>query len=206
LEILSSCWLVRSYAQRTETWEQASAFTEQDSPTAEGSTSAWWEGILLTDECLLRLLTRVRIERSGALERARAVYEAAADPEGPVPKLENLINARWIRVVRNRIVIPVEFLRPSQSGLPQKDAAAYAWLQEHQYDVTYSFDPSDDPELESTIRALEARKLGLVDGEGLPLGVGWKVPPPVKLSLRKPRSPKSGFRDRKAVRGKSRNA
>ena len=34
---------------------------------------------------------------------------------------------------------------------------------------------------------------------------GWKVPPPVKLSLRKPRSKKSAFRDRKAARGKSRS-
>ena len=34
---------------------------------------------------------------------------------------------------------------------------------------------------------------------------GWKVPPPVKLRLRKPRSPKFRFRGAKAVRGKSRN-
>ena len=34
---------------------------------------------------------------------------------------------------------------------------------------------------------------------------GWKVPLRRKLRLRKPRSPKSAFRDPKAVRGKSRN-
>jgi len=34
---------------------------------------------------------------------------------------------------------------------------------------------------------------------------GWKVPPPVKLSLRKPRSPKSASGDRKAARDKSRS-
>ena len=35
---------------------------------------------------------------------------------------------------------------------------------------------------------------------------GWKVPPPVKLSLRKPRSPKSAYPARKAVRDKGPNA
>src|SRR5271157_5595046 len=35
---------------------------------------------------------------------------------------------------------------------------------------------------------------------------GWKVPPPVKLRLRKPHSPKSGSHAGKAVRGKSRSA
>ncbi len=34
---------------------------------------------------------------------------------------------------------------------------------------------------------------------------GWKVPPPVKLRLRRPRSPRSGFHDRKAVPGKNRS-
>jgi hypothetical protein len=34
---------------------------------------------------------------------------------------------------------------------------------------------------------------------------GWKVPPPVKLSLRKPRWPKSVSRERKAARDKNRN-
>jgi len=34
---------------------------------------------------------------------------------------------------------------------------------------------------------------------------GWKVPLRTKLRLRKPRSPKSACRDRKAVRGKNRN-
>lgn len=35
---------------------------------------------------------------------------------------------------------------------------------------------------------------------------GWKVPPPVKLRLRKPRSPKSGYHAAEAARGKSRSA
>jgi hypothetical protein len=34
---------------------------------------------------------------------------------------------------------------------------------------------------------------------------GWKVPPPVKLSLRKPRWPKSVSRERKAARDKNRS-
>src|SRR5579883_526733 len=34
---------------------------------------------------------------------------------------------------------------------------------------------------------------------------GWKVPPPVKLSLRKPRLPKSGSREPKAARDKNRS-
>ena len=35
---------------------------------------------------------------------------------------------------------------------------------------------------------------------------GWRVPPPVKLRLRKPRSPKSGYHAGKAARGKSLSA
>ena len=35
---------------------------------------------------------------------------------------------------------------------------------------------------------------------------GWKVPPRVKLRLRRPRSPRSVSRARKAARGKNRNA
>jgi hypothetical protein len=118
-------------------------------------------GVTLTDEGLLRLLTSVRIDRAGTLENARTVYEAAADPDGPFPKLDDLIGARWIRTVRNRIVISVDLSRACQSGLTQRDAAAYARLQQHQYDETYSFDPSDDLELNSTIQRLEAGELDL---------------------------------------------
>jgi hypothetical protein len=121
--------------------------------------------VMLTDEDLLRLLTNVQIESAGTIENARAAYEAAADPSGPFPKLDDLINARWIRTVRGQIVISVDLSRASKSGLPQRDAAAYASLQQHQYDQIYSFGslPSHDTTLLPTIRAIKEGELNLRD-------------------------------------------
>jgi len=119
--------------------------------------------VTLTDEDLLRLLTNLTIEHAGTIENARTHYEGAADPEGSFPGLSDLIAARWVRKVRNRVVISIEHLRASKSGLTPRDAAAYASLQQHQYDETYSFDStmSDDPELGSTVSALKAGQLNL---------------------------------------------
>jgi hypothetical protein len=41
--------------------------------------------VMLSDEAFLRLLTNIRIKRTGTVAEARATYEAAADPEGPFP-------------------------------------------------------------------------------------------------------------------------
>jgi hypothetical protein len=45
----------------------------------------------------------------------------------------------------------------------------------------------------------------LVDGQVFRWEFGSKVPLPVKLRLRKPRSPKSAFRNPKVARGKNQN-
>ncbi|MCU1247280.1 MAG: hypothetical protein JWQ49_309 [Edaphobacter sp.] len=116
--------------------------------------------VMLSDEAFLRLLTSIRIERAGTVAGARVTYEAAVDPDGPFPKLDDLIEAGWVRVFRGRVVLPVEALRASKIGLTQ-NAAAYASVQERQYDVKYSFQQPVDSELDEAMRSLETGALTL---------------------------------------------
>jgi hypothetical protein len=113
---------------------------------------------MLSDEAFLRLLTEMRIKQSLTIEEARAVYETAAELGAPFPKLEDLIEARWVRTIRGRIFVSVDAARASKTALAQ-NANAYAALQKRQYDVTYSFEPKTDPELDATKRALETGEL-----------------------------------------------
>lgn len=129
-------------------------------PTLRPQIGRFQSERMLSDEAFLRLLTKVRIEHGGTVEEARTIYEAAADPAGPFPKLDDLIEAKWVRAVRGRIVISVDALRASKTGLAQ-NATAYASMQQHQYDVTYSFEKGLDPELDATMRSLERKELTL---------------------------------------------
>jgi hypothetical protein len=116
--------------------------------------------VMLSDEAFLRLLTKIRIRRTGTVEEARATYEAAADPESPFPKLDDLIEAGWVRVFRGRVILSVDAVRASKIGLAE-NADAYVSIQKTQYAVKYSFEQADDLELDESKTSLETGVLNL---------------------------------------------
>jgi hypothetical protein len=88
----------------------------------------------VSDEFLLQLLESVDFVRTGALTNAKAEYEQRM--QNGAPTFEDLKSERWIEVVREQIVIPVEYLRSFQQEHPSL-AGAFEWLQKNQYAIRY---------------------------------------------------------------------
>jgi len=101
----------------------------------------------------------MRPVRIADVSNARSSYEEQlGGDEGPT--FESLIEDGWIRIVRGRINIPVEFLRAYKEEHPSH-ARAFEWLQTHQYDIRYTFDLSVDPPGAEVVNALNAQTVDL---------------------------------------------
>lgn len=112
----------------------------------------------VSDEFLLKLLQTVDVFPIGALANAKAEYEQRM--QAGAPSFEDLKSQGWIQVVRDRIVVPVEYLRPFQHAHPGL-AEAFEWLQKNQYALRYSPRMPVDSEIAGTIEALNAGHLSL---------------------------------------------
>src|SRR5579864_4465019 len=73
------------------------------------------------DELLLNLLESVDFVRIGTLTNAKAEYEQRM--EAGAPAFDDLKSQGWIEVVREQIVIPVEYLRSFQQAHPSLPGA-----------------------------------------------------------------------------------
>jgi hypothetical protein len=112
----------------------------------------------VSDEFLLKLLQSVDFVRTGTLTNARVEYEQRM--QAGAPSFEDLKTQGWIQVVRERIVIPVDYLRPFQQAHPGL-AEAFKWLQKNQYAVRYSPRMSVDLDIARDIEALDTGQLSL---------------------------------------------
>jgi hypothetical protein len=73
------------------------------------------------DELLLKLLESVDFVRIGTLTNAKAEYEQRM--EAGAPAFDDLKSQGWIEVVKEQIVIPVEYLRSFQQVHPSLPGA-----------------------------------------------------------------------------------
>ena len=112
----------------------------------------------VSDEFLLKLLQSVDYIRTGTLTNAKAEYEQRM--QAGAPCFEDLKSQGWIQVVRKRIVIPVDYLRPFQKAHPGL-AEAFEWLQKNQYAVRYLPRTPVDSDIASDIEALNTGLLSL---------------------------------------------
>lgn len=112
----------------------------------------------VSDEFLLKLLQSVDFVRTGTLTNAKAEYEQRM--QVGATSFEDLKSQGWIQVVRERIVIPVDYLRPFQQEHPGL-AEAFEWLQKNQYAVRYSPRMSVDFDVAHDIEALNTGQLSL---------------------------------------------
>jgi hypothetical protein len=112
----------------------------------------------VSDELLLKLLQSVDFIRTGTVPNAKAEYEKRM--QAGAPSFEDLKSQGWIQVVRERIVIPVEYLHPFQQAHPGL-AEAFEWLQKNQYAVRYLRRAHVDLEIASLIEPLNTGLLSL---------------------------------------------
>jgi tetratricopeptide (TPR) repeat protein len=112
----------------------------------------------LSDEFLLKLLQSVDFVRTGTLTNAKAEYEQRM--QAGAPSFEDLKSQGWIQVVREWIVIPVDYLRPFQQAHSGR-AEAFEWLQKNQYTVRYLPRTQVDSDIASFIEALNTGLLSL---------------------------------------------
>src|SRR5258708_4106911 len=110
------------------------------------------------DEVLLKFLESVNFIRTGTLTKAKAEYEQRM--QAGAPTFEYLKSERWIEVVREQIVIPVEYLRSFQQEHPSL-AGAFEWLQKNQYAIRYSAQKPVDSDIAGIIEALNNGRLSL---------------------------------------------
>jgi hypothetical protein len=76
------------------------------------------------------------------------------------PAFEDLKSQGWIQVVRERIVIPIEYLRPFQQSHPDL-ADAFEWLQKNQYAIRLLPRMSVDRDIARIIEAINTGQLSL---------------------------------------------
>jgi hypothetical protein len=114
--------------------------------------------VAVGDELLLKLLESVDFVRIGTLTNAKAEYEQRM--EAGAPAFDDLKSQGWIEVVREQIVIPVEYLRSFQQAHPSL-AGAYEWLQKNQYAIHYSARKPVDSEIARIIESLNNGQLSL---------------------------------------------
>ena len=76
------------------------------------------------------------------------------------PSFEDLKSQGWIQVVRERVVIPVEYLRSFQQAHPGL-AEAFNWLQKNQYAVRYLPRRKVDSDIAGVIETLNTGVLSL---------------------------------------------
>lgn len=112
----------------------------------------------VADEFLLKLLQSVDFVHTGTLTNARAEYEQRMQARAPA--FEDLKSQGWIQIVRERIVIPVEYLRPFQQTYPGL-AEAFEWLQKNQYAIRYLPRIPVDSDIAHIIEALDTGALSL---------------------------------------------
>jgi tetratricopeptide (TPR) repeat protein len=92
------------------------------------------------------------------MSNAKAEYEQRM--QAGAPSFEDLLSQGWIQVVREWIVIPVEYLRSFQQAYPGL-AEAFDWLQNNQYAVRYLPRRPVDSDIAGVIEALNTRRLSL---------------------------------------------
>jgi len=103
------------------------------------------------DELLLKLLESVEFVRTGTLANAKAEYEQRM--QAGAPTFEELKSQGWIEVVREQIVIRVEYLRSFQQAHPSL-AGGFEWLQKNQYAIRYSARKPVDSDVARIMEAL----------------------------------------------------
>lgn len=114
--------------------------------------------VAVGDELLLKLLESVDFVCIGTLTNAKAEYEQRM--EAGAPAFDDLKSQGWIEVVREQIVIPVEYLRSFQQAHPSL-AGAYEWLQKNQYAIHYSARKPVDSEIARIIESPNNGQLSL---------------------------------------------
>ena len=112
----------------------------------------------VSDEFLLKLLQSLDFVRTGTLTNARAEYEQRK--QAGALSFDDLLSQGWIQVVREMVVIPVEYLRSFQQAHPGL-AEAFDWLQKNQYAVRYLPRRQMDADMTGVIEALNTGHLSL---------------------------------------------
>ena len=112
----------------------------------------------VSDEFLLKLLQYIDFVRTGSRSTAKTEYEQRLQSDSP--PFDDLITQGWIQVVRDRIVIPVEYLRPFKLAFPDH-AEAFEWLQKNQYAIRRLARAQADSEIVAVAEAINSGKLAL---------------------------------------------
>ena len=118
--------------------------------------------VTLDDVDMLRLLENLETIEGNDIARVRAILNE--------PKLQDLIDAGWVRIIYRRVYITLPLMKAAQAGPLNSDAAFSSWLK-IRYETKFIFPPvlKEDPRFASTTEKI-------TNGEIAPRDIGCRSP------------------------------
>jgi hypothetical protein len=108
---------------------------------------------MLDDIDMLRLLEGLETTEGNDIESAQAIFDTPSNTQLQVPKLQDLVDAGWMRTIYRRVHTTLELMKAAQSG-PLKDHAAFSSWLKSRYDTTFAFSTalSGDQKVADTVQ------------------------------------------------------
>ena len=120
--------------------------------------------LILDDESLLALFLNLTIHFKSSIKRARAIYNHHRPTKSSEPRLNELIQTGWIRVVWGRIFVSLEIARVVRET-HAKSMTGFVSLLEKRFDQTYTLTDltAGNAEIASIFEKLKRKTIKLSD-------------------------------------------
>jgi hypothetical protein len=125
---------------------------------------------MLDDVDMLRLLESLETIEGNDIGRVLAILATSNDAQSDALKLQDLIDAGWVRTIYRRVYTTLPLMKAAQAGPLNNDAAFSSWL-DSRYETSFVFPPalSEDERLAGMIEKIR-------NAEITPRDIGCRSP------------------------------